>query len=159
MEARRDRVQAQLDALDFGDFEELNETRRLIVAAEKSLEMARTADGGWWSHPEAPPMWFTEVLTSPGRSSDEPVHMNTQEDWAYDTIPPIGPDRIGKTLNEALNRLHGQVWASPGLLELRGTINLTVPPQDGVPVPGGLTRHTIDEPQALDTPWTSSPRT
>ena len=90
-EARRDRIQAQLDALDFGDLEELNNTRSLIMAAEKSLEMARTADESLWSHPEAPPMWFTDVLTPPGWSSGEPVHQDMPEGSMYDTIPPIDP--------------------------------------------------------------------
>ncbi len=104
-------------------------------------------------------MWFTEVLTPPGWSSDEPMHQDISEGWEYDTVPSIDPDRIGRTLNEALNRLHAQAWASPGIFELRGTINPTVPPQEEVQVASTLKKLSYDEPQALSIPSTSSPRT
>ena len=160
VEARRDRIQTQLDARDFGDLEELSGTRRLITAAQQTLEMARTVDGGWWSHPEAPPTWFTDVLVPPGWSSGERVHEDTLEEEVYDTFPPIDPDHIGRTLNEALNRLQAQVWASPGVLELRGIIDVTVPPQNGVRIPGVLTKRGNDDgPQPSGTPSTGSPRT
>ena len=53
-------------ALGAGDLEDLERTRSLIGEAQTSLAMAKTAGVNWWSHPEAPLMWFTDVLTPPG---------------------------------------------------------------------------------------------
>ena len=161
-EARRERTQARLDALDFGDLEELARTRRLIGAAERSLEMASTADEGWWSHPESPPMWFTDVLTPPGWSEDESAHKGALQAGVYDTFPPLDPDYIARTLNEALNRLQAQVWANPGGLEMRGIISLNLPPSegDGVPFPGVLLKPDKGhDSQALGVASSGSPRT
>ena len=62
-------------------------------------------------------------------------------------------------LYEALNRLHAEIWASQGALELRGMINLTVPPQEGVQYPGALLLPDGGGAQALVSRSTSSPRT
>ena len=79
---------------------------------------------------------------------------------AYDTFPPIEPDHIAKTLTEALNRLQAEVWAGPGELQLKGTVDLTVPSSGDTCIPGVLlkTKDSQDS-HALDNPSTSSPRT
>ena len=129
---RRDRTQARLDALAPGDVAELERTKGLIEAAQMSLEMAKAAQGAHGKFTEAPPTWFTDVLTPPdwpqGKSDDEEI----AHGMSYDTFPPIDPTHIGRTLGEALNRLQAQVWTKPGGLELRGLITLTVPPSEPV---------------------------
>ena len=104
-------------------------------------------------------MWFTDVLTPPGWPNAEFVDEDVPEAWVYDGIPPIDPDHMARTLNEALNRLHAEVWASQGVLELRGMINLTVPPREGVQYPGALLLPDGGGGQALGSASTSSPRT
>ncbi|MCH9009614.1 MAG: recombinase family protein [Chloroflexi bacterium] len=159
-QARLERLQAQLDAVGTEDLEELERTRGLIRAAERSLEMADSAQDGWWSHPEAPPLWFTDVLVPPGWPSGESVQEELPAGCAYDTFPPIEPDHIAKTLTEALNRLQAEVWAGPGELQLKGTVDLTVPSSGDTCIPGVLfkTKDSQDS-HALDNPSTSSPRT
>ncbi|MCI0791278.1 MAG: recombinase zinc beta ribbon domain-containing protein, partial [Chloroflexi bacterium] len=155
--ARIERLQAQLDAVGT---EDLERTRRLIQAAQRSLEMANSAQGGWWSHPEAPPMWFSDVLIPPGWPSGEFVKEEIPAGCTYDTFPPIDPDHIARTLTEALNRLQAEVWASPGQLQQKGTIDLSVPSTDNTPVPGvHLKAEDSYGSHALDIPSTSSPRT
>ena len=159
-EARRERIQFQLDAIDTGDLEDLERTRSLIGAAQTSLEMARTADTNWWSHPEAPPMWFTDVLTPPGWPSGDFVDGDTPENSVYDTLPPIDPDHTARTLTEALDRLQAEIWAKPASLEVRGLIKVAVPDGDGIPVP--RLRKPKDNgvsAQALTGSSTGSPRT
>ena len=119
-QARSDRIRSQLDALDTGDLQDLEKTRDLIRSAEKSLDLARSAKDNWWSHPEAPPVWFTDVLTPPDWPNGELANDPSPQSLAYDTFPPIDPSHISKTLNEALNRLHAQVYAKPDELEVRG---------------------------------------
>lgn len=157
-EARRERIQAQLDALGAGDIEELERTRGLIRAAEASHEMARTTGGTWWNHSEAPPMWFTDVLVPQGWPSGEFVEGGGIEEAVYDTFPDLDPRHVSKTLTEALNRLQAEVWARPGELQLKGTIDLKVPSSDDTPIPGHMLKSGGDA-HALDNPSTSSPRT
>ncbi len=121
-QARLERLQSQLDSIGTEDLEELERTRGLIRAAEKSMEMANTAEGGWWSHPEAPPLWFTDVLIPLGWSSGELVQEELPAGCTYDTFPPIEPDHIARTLTEALNRLQAEVWAGPEELQLKGAL-------------------------------------
>ncbi len=160
-EARRERIQSQLDALGAGDLEDLERTRSLIGAAQASLAMAKTAGVNWWSHPEAPPMWFTDVLTPPGWPPGDFVDKDTLESHEYDTFPQIDPSHTARTLNEALARLQAEIWAKPASLEVRGLINVSVPDGDGVPFPQlrGHNGSGNGDAQALDTPSTSSPRT
>ncbi len=159
-QARLERLQVQLDAVGTEDLEELETTRALIRAAQRSLELANSSQGGWWSHPEAPPMWFSDVLIPPGRPSREFVKEEIPAGCTYDTFPPIDPDHIARTLTEALNRLQAEVWASPGQLQLKGTIDLSVPSTDNTPVPGvHLKAEDSYGSHALDIPSTSSPRT
>ena len=159
-QARLERLQAQLDAVCTEDLEELERTRGLIRDAERSLEMADSAQDGWWSHPEAPPLWFTDVLVPPGWPSGESVQEELPTGCAYYTFPPIEPDHIAKTLTEALNRLQAEVWAGPGELQLKGTVDLTVPSSGDTCIPGALlkTKDSQDS-HALDNLSTSSPRT
>ncbi len=148
-----------MDAVGTKDLKDLERTRGLIRAAERSLEMADSAQGGWWSHPEAPPMWFTDVLVPQGRPSGESVQEAVPAGCAYDTFPPIEPDHTTKTLTEALNRLQAEVWAGPGELQLEGTVELSVPSLGDTCNPGVLlkTKDSQDS-HALDNPSTSSPK-
>jgi AcrR family transcriptional regulator len=159
-EARRERIQSQLDALGAGDLEDLERTRRLIAAARASLAMAKEAGANWWSHPEAPPMWFPDVLTPPGWPSGDFVDGDTPENSVYDTLPPIDPDHTARTLNEALDRLEAEIWAKPASLEVRGLIKVTVPERNGVPVRQlRKPKEDADSSQALTSPSRGSPRT
>ena len=157
-QARRERIQVRLDALGTGDIEELDWSRELIRDAETSLEMAKTAEGPMWNHREAPPMWFTEVLVSPGRKPEQSASDDALENLVYDTFPDLEPKQVATTLTEALNRLQAEVWARPGELQLKGTVDLRVPSNDDTPIPGHLLR-VGDESnaQALDRPSTGSP--
>ena len=78
---------------------------------------------------------------------------------AYDTVPPIEPDHIAKTLTEALNRLQAEVWAGPEELQLKGTVDLSVPSTDDTWTPGVLLKSEgSQDSHALDDPSTSSPQ-
>ena len=137
-QGRFERLQAQLDAVGTEDLDELERTRGLIRVAERSLEMAESAHGGWRSHPEALPFWFTHVLIPPGWPSGEFVQEQLPAGCTYDTFPPIEPDHIARTLTEALNRLQAEVWAGPTELQLKGTVNLSLPSTDETRIPGVL---------------------
>ena len=159
-QSRLERLQAQLDAVGTGDLEDLERTRGQIQSAQRSLEMANSAQEGWWSHPEAPPMWFSDVLIPPGWPPGELLNEKSTEGCAYDTFSPIKPDHIARTLTEALNRLQAEVWAAPGKLQLKGTIDLSVPSTDETPIPGELMKTKMSTgSHALDSPSTGSPRT
>ncbi len=159
-EARRERIQSQLDALGAGDLEDLERTRSLIGAAQASLAMAKTAGVNWWSHPEAPPMWFTDVLTPPGWPPGDFLDRGAPETVVYDTFPEVDSSHTARTLKEALDRLQAEIWAKPESLEVRGLINVKVADGDGVPVLQLRKPPDSEEgAQALGTPSTSSPRT
>lgn len=65
-------------------------------------------------------MWFTDVLIPPDWPSGDFVDEDVPEGTRYDTIPPIDPAHIARTLNEALNRLRAEASAKPTGLDLRG---------------------------------------
>ena len=147
---RRERLQARLDTLDQGDLLELERTQRLIRAAEKSLEMARSS-GERWESRQAPPMWFTDALVAGRRPDDElskvdESEVSGEEDpCVYDTFPEIPPERIASTLGVVLDRIQAEVYAEPGRLKVQGVINLEVPPSESLNVPGHLIRY--EEPE------------
>ena len=123
--------------------------------------MARSAKNGWWDGGVAPPTWFTDVLVLPEWNDGQPVYTGESTDGeVYDTLPPSDPERDARALTEALNRLHAEVWARPGELELRGTISLKTPTQDSFPLPGDVKKYVGEgDAQALTSPLTSSQRT
>lgn len=157
-EARREHIQVRLDALDTDDLEELDKTRELIRAAEESLKMAKAVEGSWWSHGQAPPMWFTDVLIPQGWPTGEFVGDAATEGTVYDTFPPIDPSYTARTLTEALNRLQAEVWVKPGEMQLKGIVDINVPSTDDTPRPGVmLAAGGYGDSHALDHPSTGSP--
>ena len=103
-------------------------------------------------------MWFTDVLIPKGWPTGEVLDENATEETVFDTFPPIDPSHTARTLNEALDRLQAEVWAKPGEMRLKGTVDINVPAKDNTPIPGVmLTAGGSGDSHALDSASTSSP--
>ena len=142
---RLSHIQMRLEALDQGDLEELERTKRILRGAEVVLEdvqAAQVADR-WPAGPPLPHMFdiaFSRKFgfganwsppLPPNWPSDEGVDEDEDIEKTYDTLPPASPEWIGRTLREIVTKLQAEVWATPDRLEVRGLVPVSVSSLDG----------------------------
>ncbi len=138
---RLSHIQMRLEALDQGDLEELERTKRILRGAEVALEDVQAAQvANRWPPGPPLPVLFSSAFSrefgfganwSPPLPPDEGVSAVEGIERTYDTLPPASPEWIGRTLREMVTKLQAEVWATPNRLEVRGLVPVSVRSLDG----------------------------